>query len=291
MLVDSHCHINMMPFRDDGDAVIADFLRANYALIIVGSQDSSSKRAIAYAEKYEQGVYASVGLHPIDLIEATEETVVVAGQPQTFSNRQEDFDRAKYRAMAQSSEKVKAIGEVGLDYFYFEKYDAGQIMDYKVKQAQVLKEFIALAQELDLPLIFHCRGAKNDPFAAYDDLLAILKDETAQGRKICGVVHCFGGNADQARQFLAHGLYLGFTGIITFKKKSELLQIIAQETPLEKILIETDAPFLSPEPFRNARNIPNYVEFVARKIAELKGLDYEAIAEATTANAQKLFKI
>lgn len=291
MLVDSHCHINFISFKDDGDAVINDFLRHNYALVIVGSQDTSSQRAIEYAEKYERGVYAAVGLHPIDLIEDAEDTVVMDGKPYTFKSRQEDFDRGKYLKMAKSSDKVKAIGEVGLDYYYFDKYSAEQIAGFKMKQAEVLRGFIGLAEELDLPLILHCRGAKEDPFTAYADLLRILKEEIAQGRKIKGVVHCFGGDAAQAKEFLSLGLYIGFTGIITFKKKSEGLQAIAQEAPLDRILVETDAPFLSPEPHRSRRNIPAYVEYVAKKIAELKKLSFVEVAEATTENTKKLFNI
>lgn len=291
MLVDSHCHINFITFKEDGDKVIKDFLRHNYALIIVGSQDTSSQRAVEYAEKYERGVYAAVGLHPIDLIEDTEDTVVMDGKPYTFKSRQENFDRKKYLKMAKSSDKVKAIGEVGLDYYYFDKYSAEQIAEYKKKQAEVLREFIGLAEELALPLILHCRGAKEDSAEAYSDLLRILKEEIAKGRKISGVVHCFGGDAAQAKEFLSLGLYLGFTGIITFKKKSEDLQAIAKETPLEKILVETDAPFLSPEPHRSERNVPAYVEHVAKKIAELKKMSFDEFARATTDNAKKLFNI
>lgn len=291
MLVDSHCHINFISFKDDGHKVINDFLRDNYALIVVGSQDTSSLRAIEYADQYERGVYASVGLHPIDLIEGAEDTAIIDGRPQIFKGRQEDFDRAKYLAMAQSSGKVKAIGEVGLDYFYLGKYAAEQVEEYKAKQAQVLREFIALAEELKLPLILHCRGTKEDPYGAYGDLLKILQEEKASGRKFYGVVHCFGGDASQAKGFLALGLYLGFTGIVTFKKKSEEIQLIAKETPLDRILIETDAPFLAPEPRRSERNIPSYVEFVAKKIAALKNLNYAEVAEATTQNAKNLFRI
>lgn len=291
MLVDSHCHINFISFKDDADEVIKDFLRENYALIVVGSQDTSSKRAVEYADKYDRGVYAAVGLHPIDLIEDAEDTVVIDGQPQTFKSRQEDFDRVKYFNLAKSSDKVKAIGEVGLDYYYFDKYSPEKIAGFKAKQAEVLRQFISLAQELELPLILHCRGEKQDPYGAYDDLLAIIKSELVRGVEIRGVVHCFGGNADQAKELLSLGFYLGFTGIVTFKKKSEVIQEIAKETPLDMMLIETDAPFLSPEPYRNKRNIPSYVEFVALKISELKELSFEEVAEATTNNAKKLFKI
>jgi len=291
MLVDSHCHINFISFKEDGEKVIADFLRDNYALMIVGSQDTSSLRAIKYAEKFDKGAYAAVGLHPIDLIEPEEGTLIMDGKPVTYKNRQEDFDRAKYLEMAKSSDKVKAIGEVGLDYFYFDKYSAEQIAGFKIKQAEVLRGFIGLAEELNLPLILHCRGAKEDPAGAYADLLQILKEEITSGRKIQGTVHCFGGNMEQSKEFLSLGLYIGFTGIITFKKKSEELQAIVRNTPLNKILIETDAPFLSPEPHRSERNIPLYVEYVAKKIAELKQLSFDEVAEATTENAKKLFNI
>ena len=119
----------------------------------------------------------------------------------------------------------------------------------------------------------------------------ILDKEIAAGRKVRGVVHCFGGNQEQAEEFLSLGLYLGFTGIITFKKKAEELQLVAKITPWEKILVETDAPFLSPEPHRGERNLPQYVEFVCRKLAELKNIEYQEAAQITTNNTRALFGI
>lgn len=291
MLVDSHCHINFISFKADGDEIVKDFLRSNYALIIVGSQASTSVRAIEYAQKYERGVYATIGLHPIDLIDEAEDTIVMGGQPYTFKNRQEDFDQEKYRQMALSSPKVVAIGEVGLDYYYFDKFPSEKWPEFKTKQEEALIGFMELAQELDKAVIFHCRGTKQDAFGAYDDLLEIIKAYLTRGGKIRGVIHCFGGNAQQAQELIELGLYLGFTGIVTFKNKSQELQMITQKTPLDRILIETDAPFLSPEPHRGKRCLPQYVEFVAKKIAELKGLDYEKVAQATTANARELFRI
>lgn len=310
MLIDSHCHINFISYKDDADEVIKDFLRDNYAMVVVGSQDSSSRRAIEYADKYERGVYAAVGLHPIDLIEDTEETVSIDGKPYTFKNRQEDFDEEKYRQLAQSSKKVVAIGEVGLDYYYFDKFSQEKIPEFVAKQKDALRGFIKLAEELDLPLIFHCRDAKDMAiksddsygllvgtdssdinFGAYGDLLQLIKEEIATGRKIRGVVHCFGGNLAQAQEFVNLGLYIGITGIVTFKKKAEALQEIARTLPLEKILVETDAPFLSPEPHRGERCLPQYVKFVAQKVAAIKGIDYEEVAQTTTDNAKNLFKI
>jgi TatD DNase family protein len=291
MLIDSHCHINFISFKNDADAVIKDFLRDNYALIVVGSQESTSIRAVEYADKYERGVYAAVGLHPIDLIDDAEDTVIMDGQPYTFKNRQEDFDKEKYRQLAKSSDKVKAIGEVGLDYYYFDKFPPENWPEFKLKQKEALIGFLELAEELDLPIILHGRGKGTDAIVAYDDMLKIVQEYLAGGGKVRGVVHCFGGNLEQAQEFAKLGFYVGFTGIITFKKKAEELQTIAKALPLSKILVETDAPFLSPEPHRGARCLPQYVEFVARKIAELKGVSYEEVAAATTANAQKLFKI
>ncbi|MFA6593841.1 MAG: TatD family hydrolase [Candidatus Buchananbacteria bacterium] len=291
MLVDSHCHLNFISFKDDAAKVAADFLSSNYALINVGAQYSTSQRAIKLAETFKRGVYAAVGLHPLHLIEDGEETVMLDGQPHTFKTAQEDFDPDKYRQLAKSSVKVVALGEVGLDYYYFDKFSASEIADLKIKQERAFRGFIALSEELNLPLIIHTRGSRQAPDDAYDDILRLLQDEINSGRKIKGVVHCFGGNAEQAKSFLQLGLFLGFTGIITFKKKSENLQQIVRETPLDKILIETDAPFLSPEPHRGDRNIPQYVESVAKKIAELKDLSYGETAEATTKNARKLFGI
>jgi TatD DNase family protein len=291
MLIDSHCHLNFIAYKNDADEIIEDFLRENYALMVVGSQDSTSRRAVEYADKYERGVYAAVGLHPIDLIDEAEDTVVMGGVPYTFKNRQEDFDQEKYRQLAKSSAKVKAIGEVGLDYFYFDKFPTEHLPEFKKKQKEALRGFIELAEELNLPIIFHSRGEKTDPAGAYDELLNLIKSELEAGRKIRGVIHCFGGNLKQAQEFASLGFYLGFTGVITFKKKAEEIQEIAKVIPLDQILIETDAPFLSPEPHRGQRCLPQYVKFVAQKIAELKGVSYEAVAEATASNAKKLFQI
>lgn len=311
MLVDSHCHINFISYKDDADEVIKDFLRDNYAMVVVGSQDSSSRRAIEYANKYERGVYAAVGLHPIDLIDDAEDTAIMNGQPVTFKSRQEDYDEEKYRQLVKSSEKVVAIGEVGLDYYYFDKFSPEKIPEFLAKQKEALRGFIKLAEELDKPIIFHCRDAKNPSvansddshgllvgtdssdvnFGAYGDLLQLVKEEIVHGRKIRGVVHCFGGNLAQAQEFIKLGLYIGITGIVTFKKKAEALQEIVRALPLEKILVETDAPFLSPEPHRGERCLPQYVKFVAQKVASIKGIDYEEVAQITTNNAKNLFKI
>lgn len=287
MLIDSHCHINFNAYKEDADEVIDRSLTNNIWLVNIGSQYSTSVRTIKIAEKYEKGVYAVVGLHPIHLIDDVKESVIIDGQKKEIKISREEFDYDKYKELARSSKKVVGLGEVGLDYFYFDKND----QDYETKknlQKKVFTRFIILAEELNLPLVVHCRGCKDDPCGAYDDILKIIKSD---GKNVKGVIHCFGGNLSQAREFVNLGFYIGFTGIITFKSKSEELQNIVKEIPIEKILVETDAPFLSPEPYRGQRNEPFNVKFVAEKVAKLKSLTIEEVAEVTTGNAKNLFNI
>jgi len=177
-----------------------------------------------------------------------------------------------------------------LDFFRLADKD-NPIDKIKANQVKYFKEFIKLAQELNLPLVLHCRGEETDPYGAYDLMIEIIK---AEGRRpkdeVRGVIHCFGGNLEQAKKFLDLGFYIGVTGIVTFKNAKDIQQI-AKEVPLDKILIETDAPFLAPEPFRGQRNEPAYVKYVAQKIAELKGLTFEEVAKATYENTCELFKL
>lgn len=291
MLVDSHCHLNFINFRDDAKSIADSFLRDNYAIISVGAQESSSRVAVSFAKTFDRGVYAAVGLHPIHLYEEMVETFQIDGKEQTFGTAAETFDKEKYRELVKSSDKIKAIGEVGLDYYYFDGKSADDIAVWRANQVAALKGFISLADELDLPLIFHCRGTKEDQYSAYDDLLAIIRGEIEAGKNISGVVHCFGGNLKQAEEFILLGLYIGITGIVTFKNGAEELRKVVEVAPLEKLLIETDAPFLAPDPYRGKRNEPKYVELVARKIAEIKDLSFDQVSVATTQNAKDLFKI
>jgi len=292
MLIDSHCHVNFEAYEGDADEVIRRALDGQIWLINVGSNYESSLRSVALAEEHDQGVYAAVGLHPIHLAQAVTESVSFGGQAKEFTTPQEDFDYDKFSELCQSSAKIVALGETGLDYYYFDKFSEQQLHDAKEKQRQVLAQFIALGREFDLPLIFHCRGTKEDNFFSYDELAAILAAAQQDGGKqINGVVHCFTGTLEQANKFLDLGFYIGFTGIITFKKKVDWLWEIVKAVPLEKILVETDAPFLCPEPYRGQRNEPAYVEYVVRKVAELRGISPQEVALATTENARKLFGI
>ena len=310
MIIDSHAHINFKEYDAELDDVIQRSLDNQTWLINVGSNYESSQKAIEIAKKYGLGVWAAVGLHPIHLIKDIEEKTEFEGKEISFFTPREKFsarggsasggDYNKYLALAKSSDNVVGLGETGLDFFRLA--DAKHpIAKIKEMQINVFKEFIKLAKETDLPLILHCRGEEKDPLAAYDLMLEILNSELNQlgsadgSTKLTmtaspGVIHCFGGTLTHALKFIDLGFYIGFTGIVTFKNAKDLQQI-AQEIPLDKILVETDAPFLAPDPYRGKRNEPSYVQYVVQKIADLKHLTFEQVAKATFENTSNLFKL
>lgn len=271
-LIDSHCHINFQAYAKDQAAVIKRAQEQGIKMLCVGSQLSTSQRAVEIAKNYPGQVYAAVGLHPIHLIDQVY-TEIIDGEKIEFRTRAETFAYAKYKDLAAQTEVV-ALGETGFDFFHCDKKAV------TMKQMETLDLHIKLAQELSKPLIFHCREA-------YAELLDFLKQYSG----LQGVVHCYGGNLEQAQEFIKLGLYIGFTGIITFKKKTEELQNIAKQLPLERILIETDCPYLAPEPHRGERNEPLYVSYVAQKIAELKNISAAEVEKQTLENTQRLFNI
>lgn len=270
MLFDSHAHVNFEGFADDAQAVLADCQAKDVWLVNVGSQLATSRQAILLAEHYPLGVYAAVGLHAVH----------VSDQPEPFRARD-------YADLIESSSKVVAVGETGVDYY---RLPAGREVEEVARQREVFIESLRLARQYDKALIMHTREHPTKPPAAYANLLKMLKSESSTGLPR-GAIHCFLGTLEEAQQFIELGFSVGITGIVTFSKKAERLQAVATALPLEKILIETDCPYLAPEPHRGERNIPQYVEFVARKIAALKGLTYEAVAEQTAKNARALFRV
>jgi TatD DNase family protein len=277
MLIDTHAHLNFSAYKDDADEVIQHSLENNIWMINVGSQYSTSKRALEIAEKYEKGIYAAVGLHPIHLETGL---VKIKEDPDEiqFNTVEESFDYEKYKELA-VSKKVVAIGETGFDYYWKPKTQA-KLELFKERQRAVLLQHLKLAQELNLPVIFHCR-------MAHKDLIEILNEQrTKNNEQLRGVIHCFSGDWEEAKKYLEMGFCLGFNGII-FKLN---LDEVIEKTPLGKILIETDCPYLTP-PQENGRNEPIYVKYVAEKIAKIKNLTFEKIAEITTQNAQKLFNL
>jgi len=277
MLIDTHSHLNFNAYNNDREEVIKRSLDNDVWMINVGSQYSTSQKAVEISQKYSQGVYAAVGLHPIHLETNLVKIKQDPEEVQQFQDKGEVFDFDRYRSLAKN-EKVKAIGEVGLDYYYKPKTTAKKEM-FKEKQKEVLIQEINLAKDLDLPVIFHCR-------MAHQDLLGILKDQILKFN-IKGVIHCFTGNWQEAEQYLEMGFLLGFNGIV-FKLN---LDEIIEKTPLDKILIETDCPYLTPPALGTKRNEPVYIRYVAEKIAQLKKFKFEEVAEKTTINAKELFAI
>jgi len=277
MIIDTHAHLNFNAYKNNLDEVIKRTLAKDIWVINVGSKYETSKRAVEIAEKYKKGIFAAIGLHPIYL--ATE-FVKIKTDPEEgdFDVKEESFDKEKYRKLAES-DKVVAIGEIGLDYYYKPK-TKNKLEKFKEKQKQVFIQQLELAKELDLPVILHCRMAHND-------LIEILKEFQVISSKFQGVVHCFTGNWEQAQEYMDMGFFLGFNGIIY---KLDLDEVI-KKIPLEKILIETDCPYLTPFEEQGKRNEPVFIEHIIKKIAEIKNIDYQKVVEITSSNAKNLFGI
>lgn len=275
-MIDTHCHLNFRAFKDDMVKVIARAKLAGVNFIInVGSQYETSERAVRLAQENDN-LYAAIGLHPIHLFEQE-----VDEEEIHFKTKSEIFNPAKYKKLFEDNERVVAIGECGLDYYRFPENIAKE--EVKIKQIELFEQHIKLASELNLPIIIHGRKA-------YDDIFLVLEKTIKQGLLFKrGVSHCFLGTREQAKKFLDLGFLLSFTGIITFKNINPVLLKVIKETPLEKIMIETDAPYLAPQAYRGTRNEPAYVAEVAKKIAEVKGVDLTEVEKVTTNNAIKLF--
>lgn len=289
-LIDSHCHLNFEGFKNDRDQILQQSLDADIGVINIGSQFETSREAVNLANKYKEGVWASVGLHPIHIGKRIRDEMETEFQEEIDTKSDEEILK-KIKNLAINNNNIVAIGETGLDYFHLPEKGKEEIIE---KQIDFFRRQILLASEQNLPLIIHCResspprepGLREEAAGAYADLIKILKEEKVNR----GVVHCFSGILKEARQILDLGLFLGFTGIITFKNAKSLQEIV-KKVPLEKILVETDAPYLSPEPHRGERNLPIFVEFVAKKIAELKNLPEEKVFVQTLNNTKQLFNL
>ncbi len=254
MLFDTHAHLDDQKYDNDRDEVIKRAVDKGIKYILnVGFDMASSKRAISLANSYDF-IYAAVGIHPHDASEANEATLL------------------QLRELAQQN-KVVALGEMGLDYY--------RNLSPKNIQQQAFRDQIRLARELQKPIIVHDRDA-------HGDILQILKEEGAQ--EVGGILHCFSGSWEMAKECMELNFYISIAGPVTFNNAKKL-QEVAEKMPLDKLLIETDAPYLTPEPFRGKRNESAHVYYVAEKIAELKGIDIQELGQATTANAKKLFGI
>jgi len=275
-LIDTHAHVNFNSFKDDADEVITRAHDADINMFLVGSQINTSKRAIAYAEKYKD-IYAIIGLHPVHLVE-----FYVDEQEVNFKSRKEEFDYEAYRELALNPKTI-GIGECGLDYSKIDDVP-GDNEEIKKHQKSTFRKQIELSLEVGKPLAIHCRDAYEDV------LLEIRKFISDTGKTPKALMHCYLGTKELAKEFIKLGFYISFSGIITFKNAGELGEVV-KSVPMSRILVETDCPYLAPEPKRGQRNEPLYVKYTAKKVAELKGESSEKVFLETTNNAKKLFNI
>lgn len=271
MIIDTHSHISFKAYDSDRSEVIKRNKKNGVVCIDVGTKYETSEKVVNLAEANEN-MYAAIGLHPIH-IKTDLMKLRMDEDEGGFTPLGEEYNKEKYRELAKSK-KVVAIGEVGLDYYYKPKGTAKK-EQYKKLQKEIFIKQLELAEELNLPVIIHCR-------MAFEDLYEILKT-----KKIKGVIHCFTGTVKQAQKFIDLGFYLGINGIIF---KLDLNEVIKQ-CPLDKILTETDCPYLTPITEGDKRNEPIFVKHIIQKIADIKGLNFDQIASVTTQNAKKLFNI
>ncbi|MDP1628994.1 MAG: TatD family hydrolase [bacterium] len=275
MLIDSHCHLDFSDFDSDRDEVIKRAYEGGIRKIInIGCDLNRAKKAIEIAENYDF-IFAAVGLHP----------------QEAESGGDEYFEEIK-KLIAEP--KVVAIGEIGLEF-----YGSSDASERRQKQKDVFLKHLALAGEFKKPVVIHCRNA-------YPEILEILAAEKKKNPGLAGVVHFFSGRITQAQTLFELGFLISFTGVITFVPKSPKAtgipaaagglgtsdyDKVIKAAPLDKIMVETDAPFAAPAPYRGQRNEPLYVKYVAEKIAEIKGLNFEETSKQTTENARNLFRI
>ena len=255
MLFDSHAHINDEQFDEDREELLKKVKESGVDLLVNPGADMPSSRTAVKLANEVDFVYAAVGVHPHDVEDMTEE------------------DIEELRQMVINNDKVVAIGEIGLDYYY-DNSPRDLQKKYFIRQ-------IELANELGVPFIVHDRDA-------HGDCLEIIK-KYKKAETGC-VLHCYSGSLELAEEYIKMGCYISISGTVTFKNNKKTVEV-AQNIPLDKMFIETDSPYLSPVPFRGKRNDPSKVEHVAAKIAQLRGISYEELCQATKENAKKFFKI
>jgi TatD DNase family protein len=254
MLFDTHAHLNAVQFDEDREEVIQRALDEGVShIVVVGFDRDTIKGALDLAEGYDF-IYAAVGWHPVDAIDMTEEDL-------------------KWIEELASHPKVVALGEMGLDY-HWDKSP-------KDIQRDVFRKQIQLAKKVDLPIVIHNREAT-------EDVVRILEEENAE--EVGGIMHCYSGSLEIAKRCMDMNFYISFGGPVTFKNAKKPKEV-AVEIPMDRILIETDCPFLSPHPLRGKRNESSYVKYIAEQIADLKGMSVEEFAQKTSDNAFHLFGI
>jgi TatD DNase family protein len=259
MMFDSHAHVASKQFNEDREETVVRARDVGVeGWIEIGADIEGSKKAVELA-KQEKNVFASTGVHPDHVNELNEEAW------NTLSNLVKEPE-------------VVAIGEIGFDYFRGGNYES---------QLPAVNQFLEMAIKNTLPVIWHVRSSEN--IDAHEDLISLLKD-LPQNERPGGVSHTFSGTVKQAKTYVELGINIGVSGIVTFKNSGHLVEVV-KTIPLDKLLIETDCPYLAPEPYRGKRNEPSYVKYVAEKIAEIKNIDVNEVKEVTLKNTQKLFQL
>jgi TatD DNase family protein len=271
---DAHTHPTFVAYDADREEVFARAAEAGVGMNIVGTQYDTSKAAVAAAQGREN-VWASIGLHPIHTSKSYHDAQELGEGNKEFTSRGERFDISNYEKLGQDP-KVIAVGECGLDYYRVDK-------DTKDMQEDTFIQQIELANRLGKPLMLHIRASQGTQ-DAYDDALELVKAHT----KVAGDVHFFAGSWETARKWLDIGFTLSFTGVLTFTHDYDE---VVQNAPLDMLLTETDAPYITPVPFRGKRNEPMHVAEVVRAIARIRGADEEAVREQVLANAARVFGI
>lgn len=288
MIIDSHAHLD---FIDDLEGSLARAKEAGVGKIIsVGTTIEESRRIIAFAEKHLDNklkIFTTVGIHPKDGKEEVEKLGV-------------DELIHRLREIAKSSKKVVAIGECGLDFYEISDKQKATSEEEKRLQRKLFEEQIKLAAELNLPLVVHCRNGWDDVFDLISSSVRsrhsresenqILKQVQDDDSGLSGVFHSWTGDWNAAKAALDLGFYISFSGIVTFKN-SPTVQDVAKKAPIDRILVETDSPFLAPEPLRGQKNEPERVKIVCKFIADIRKESFDSISLQTTENAERLFQI
>lgn len=267
--LDAHTHAHFAAYDLDRAEVLVRAKTAGVAMINVGTGLKTSEEAIKLAEG-NNGLWATIGLHPIHASESHDDKSEGTG------SEAEEFIYEKYLSLAKH-EKVVAIGECGLDYFRIEDKD----LEIKNKQKEIFLEQIRLAKEVEKPLMIHCRSA-------FPDLIQLLKENKSELNPIPGITHFFAGTKEEAKELLDLGFYFTFGGVITFVRDYDgVINLV----PLDRMMSETDAPYVTPTPYRGKRNEPAYVIEVVKKLSELKKVSVETMADQIWRNAEKVFQI
>ncbi|RMD59243.1 TatD family deoxyribonuclease [Candidatus Parcubacteria bacterium] len=275
MYFDTHTHLNLSAFKNDTDEVIRRSLSSGVWMIIVGIDYKSSRRALDLANKYERGVYAAVGLHPNSILFSEQEEL----------NPDKEYFNFDAYAKLTDFEKAVAIGEIGLDYYHLPQ--DGSRLERQKRQAEIFYQQLLLARQRNLPAIIHCRDAHSDMIEILHDFRRAHRNLFA-GNQPWAVIHCFSGDEDLAWQYFNLGVLISFTATIMYNSD---LDNFLRKVPLDKIMLETDCPFLPPPARRGRRNDPTSVILLAQHLAKLKDITEAEVAEKTNQTAIRFFRL